>query len=621
MRISKFRVVNYKSFQDSGVVTFSTGFNVVIGQNNVGKTALLEALGLKFLGKPHKSLITQPTPATPIDTKSTASVTITATGNEVREILLSIGTQFMVPVESGMTHDKASAENLLKRILANDELNFEVGFGISGNGVPGIELRRFPVYGSVYSVNPFDANGNTHFAVFQPNQTLDDFSQVHFVMSSAGNDFGLLIANILRDRIYSFRAERLNLGMHGIGANSTLQPDARNLPEVLHLLQTRNPHRFLKYNEIVRKIFPSIYQISIRPHPSGGGNLEIVTWTEDPRSQRDDLAIELTESGTGVGQVLAILYVAMNSNFPRTIIIDEPNSFLHPGASRKLLEVLREFPQHQFILSTHSPEIIAAADPENLILIKWQKPKSILEELDAAQVESVKKSLLEVGAKLSDVYGADSVLWVEGRTEEECFKLICSRLAKLNTVTTAILAVQNTGDFDRKKIGINTILAIYQKLSAGNALIPPAIGFVFDREARSDSEISDIDRRSCGQVKFLKRRTYENYLLNIDGIVAMFRAWKIDDVGQKEIIAWIEANGAKAVYFKPLEPISDINDESWLFAVNGARLLYDMTQELSNATLEYRKTIHSVWLTEWNLEHKPELLEDVKNMLSAALKT
>ena len=67
--------------------------------------------------------------------------------------------------------------------------------------------------------------------------------------------------------------------------------------------------------------------------------------------------------------------------------------------------------------------------------------------------------------------------------------------------------------------------------------------------------------------------------------------------------------------------MSDINADSWLVHVNGANLLYDMTQELSNAKLEYQKTTHSVWLTEWAIENKPELLEDVKELIATTLKS
>ncbi len=47
MRIERFRIVNYKSFADSGEVRFKPGFNVIVGRNNVGKTALAKAVRLR----------------------------------------------------------------------------------------------------------------------------------------------------------------------------------------------------------------------------------------------------------------------------------------------------------------------------------------------------------------------------------------------------------------------------------------------------------------------------------------------------------------------------------------------------------------------------------------------
>jgi len=49
MRIVKFNVRNYKSFADTGSeAVLTNGINVVVGQNNVGKTALLEAVSVRL---------------------------------------------------------------------------------------------------------------------------------------------------------------------------------------------------------------------------------------------------------------------------------------------------------------------------------------------------------------------------------------------------------------------------------------------------------------------------------------------------------------------------------------------------------------------------------------------
>ena len=43
MKINLIRIENYKGFSDSGEIRLSGDFNVVVGPNNVGKTAFIEA--------------------------------------------------------------------------------------------------------------------------------------------------------------------------------------------------------------------------------------------------------------------------------------------------------------------------------------------------------------------------------------------------------------------------------------------------------------------------------------------------------------------------------------------------------------------------------------------------
>jgi recombinational DNA repair ATPase RecF len=64
MHIKSFEITNYKSFLASGLVELSAGFNVIVGQNNVGKTAFAEAMSLSFDDRPHRSPRTAPTPNT-----------------------------------------------------------------------------------------------------------------------------------------------------------------------------------------------------------------------------------------------------------------------------------------------------------------------------------------------------------------------------------------------------------------------------------------------------------------------------------------------------------------------------------------------------------------------------
>ncbi len=62
MYIARFKIENYKSFLSSQELDLTPGFNVVVGPNNVGKTALVEALSLRFDNRPHRSMTTFPHP-------------------------------------------------------------------------------------------------------------------------------------------------------------------------------------------------------------------------------------------------------------------------------------------------------------------------------------------------------------------------------------------------------------------------------------------------------------------------------------------------------------------------------------------------------------------------------
>ena len=55
MYISKITVANYKCFLEPTTLELGPGFNVIVGQNSSGKTALLEALSLSFGHVPHRS--------------------------------------------------------------------------------------------------------------------------------------------------------------------------------------------------------------------------------------------------------------------------------------------------------------------------------------------------------------------------------------------------------------------------------------------------------------------------------------------------------------------------------------------------------------------------------------
>jgi hypothetical protein len=430
------------------------------------------------------------------------------------------------------------------------------------------------------------------------------------------NEFG----KRLLKNIHFFHAERLPGGSGSHGTTRELHFSGKNLAEVLFNLQANKPGQWQKFNELVREIIPSIHQMKVSTKSSN--EIKVEYWVNQESVDHDDLAIELDESGTGAKHVLSLLYVVLTAEFPRTILIDEPNSFIHPGAARKLIAILKhDYPQHQYIIATHSPQIIRDTDPRTLLQVRWVEGGSSIEKLEASNLNDIKTCLEEVGAKLSDVFGADKILWVEGKTEEICFPLFLQ--GKISRSGINIIAVLHTGDFEKKRRNPKEVFELYEKLSKGNALIPPAICFVFDREDRTSDDREDLKQRSQGKIWFLPRRCYENYLL-VPGVLAKYIT-QLDylnssEITERHIWDWLRSNGD--IDRSPEgDPPREINpsDCQWLQQVNAPKLLNDLFQHFTKLRFTYDKLRDSPALTRCLLKDSSGNLQELKTFLEQIL--
>lgn len=93
-------------------------------------------------------------------------------------------------------------------------------------------------------------------------------------------------------------------------------------------------------------------------------------------------------------------------SLPGIVLIDEVELHLHPGWQQRVLPDLRRvFPEIQFIVSTHSPHVIATAIPSQLRVLDWVDSKAQLVKVEFSE-----------GADNS--YVLDSILGVSKRPEE-----------------------------------------------------------------------------------------------------------------------------------------------------------------------------------------------------------
>jgi predicted ATPase len=623
MYITRFKLSNFKSYDDSSPIEFTPGMNLVVGQNNAGKSALLEALRVDPAWNPHKSPRTMTFEGAPPIQQSSIELSLSVSREDLLEVLKGMpGTQFFLPYPSensefarsiSFVDDSPESHNRLSEwFLSHDSYTFQLTYYWQASGqsfrpttVPSFGLYPPPVPSSGWHNRSAKYNLNS----------MNKLSSVGF--DNSGNDIGRQLFPALRSRIYVFRAERLNVGEHPIGNSPLLSPNAANLPAALNLLQS-NRVRFERFNKIVRSILPQVPWISVRPTASNQQVLEILVWPFESHPEREDLAIPLKESGTGLGQVLAILYVVLTSQRPSVIVIDEPQSFLHPGAARKLIEVLSGHQQHQYIIATHSPSIVSAGNPKTVTLARLDAGATVLQQVNTDDAKVQETLLAELGARLSDVFGSDNVLWVEGQTEEICYRRIFQDLAKKPLMGTQVLGVRHTGDLEGD--AAERTIEIYNKISSSGGLVPPAVGFLLDSECRSAQKKKELITKSNGLLHFLPRRMYENYLLNSGGIAAVANAtenFRSQPVAADEVSSLLENALGDSKYYCdkkiPQEPADRLS------AVDGKGVLRKLFSSLSVTRVRYEEVEHGLALTEWLIVNAPAELGEINDILVSLL--
>jgi len=605
VHISSIRIENYKSFLDSEEIKLQPGFNIILGENNVGKTALLEALSLEFGNALHRSPKTMPSSESRINGASTVHISLCLKRNELLDFIKQNPKNYFIP-ETGQ-HNIRSLHYKLGSLALNYKHNITATFKTGHISVA--SDKEFPFA-------PFD--GKVHQgAMFLLDQTGKGLASLESKASprNVSESYAYQYADDIKSRIYAYQAQRDGIKDCELTHIETLKTNAENLASVLNRLQTRS-HSFKRYLDAVRYVFPEIQDVTIKPIGNSRGH--ILIWTDDPTEEREHLALPLSESGTGIGQALALLFVALTHKETMIIIIDEPQSFLHPGAIRRLFGILKQHPQHQYIISTHSPTVISAASPSTIHLLRKVKAQTVVEQIDRSKNEALQRCLMEVGARLSDVFGADNILWVEGSTEELCFPLIMSLTKRGQLFGTKILGVKQPGDFESKKS--KDTFEIYSRLSQSSGLLPPAIAFVFDRELRTEKEMEDMERQGKGKVFFTKRRMFENYLLNPQAIAATVNSidgFREQEVTKEEIHNWLEKNKSEKKYFKHSEipvPADQVFDK-----IDAAKILSDLFLDLSENRVEFDKIRHNVKLTDWLVDHDPEGFCELIDLLDTIL--
>ena len=596
MHIETVAITNYKSFLEKQTLHFETGFNLLVGTNNAGKTTVLDVIDLEpSMNEPHRSERTIPKYGGQPMQFSEFEVTLATRFSELRRLVGSYEVYLPLTAPPNVSLGELEVLNGVLDFAKNDgdlRLTSSFGHGIETVYVAGNDLMRG-------TANRLSEHKSLTSALLQfiPNQSDPQ-------ISVGGHDGAQTIVGnycqLYRPRIYRFNALRKPGFQCGPQNSAILDREAVTLPYCINHLQTNDSHGHRLLCDWINRIFPSVKWVQAPPNQ---GNFDLHCLPLTPEARRDDLATRMARMGAGIGNVIAMLYVVLTSREPQVIAIDEPNAFLHPRALRELLAILEaEGKQHQFILTAHSADVLTAVTARSISLLEFDGVATTIKHVGSKDLHALRGGLADLGIRMTDLHAKDHVFWVEGQTEElvmpELLRWACPEVA----AATSVLRVERTGTFSKKGIDPEEIVKIYERLASSSALVPPMVCILLDGEKRSAQSKGDMESASQGKLRFLDRRMLENYLLHPKAVVAALL-----ELGQKVTEDDVDDALCKALGLPalPSEPID----------ADGATTLALVFSALSGTSLEFRKTRDVPALVTWILQNDPEYLAPLRDCL------
>jgi hypothetical protein len=302
--------------------------------------------------------------------------------------------------------------------------------------------------------------------------------------------------------IYHFKALRPGTpgDSHRIRGAARLEPTGQNLPDVLTYLYHNQRVTYEALNRLLQQIVPDVGELEL---PLNGDETRITF--RDPATPTHIL--NLKSLGTGVEQLLMTLVVGLTGGGPSGVIIEEPETNLHPGAQRALLALIREWSiDRPYIMATHSPVLLDTSHRAEVVLVTRHAGASQVRSLGSNALDA----LDELGVRLSDVLSADRLLLVEGPTDAAILRVWFPEMLA-NQRVAVIPAVG--GDNARYARHLQAWLSEADRLGDRRVL------FLRDRDELPEAEVKSLE--TGGFVRVPLRREIENYLLD-EAAVAQF---------------------------------------------------------------------------------------------------
>ena len=163
-----------------------------------------------------------------------------------------------------------------------------------------------------------------------------------------------------------------------------LVTDGANLASVLFSAQQSHPATWEEIGELLRTFYPDFHSITFPPE--GGDGKVVLRWWERPYEKQSGFSANLLSDGTL--KLLCLIAILKSPDPPPLICIDEPELGLHPDWIKLVAEMMQSAAARtQLIVATHSPQIVAGLEPEQVIVAEKEKGETHLTRLESRDLD------------------------------------------------------------------------------------------------------------------------------------------------------------------------------------------------------------------------------------------
>lgn len=227
--------------------------------------------------------------------------------------------------------------------------------------------------------------------------------------------------------------------------------------------------------------------------------------------QEGYFATEVGEMGHGLQMWLQTMWFLSRVDPRSTVVLDEPDVYMHADLQRKLIKIVKlQF--KQVIVATHSLEIMAEVEPNNILVVDRSKSKSMF-ATDMPSVQSVINN--DIGSihnlGLARLWSAKKFLWVEGN-DISILKRFHSKLYPRSSESLDKIPNGDMGGWGGWRYAIGSSMMMK---NAGDEKLK--VYTLFDSDYHLPAEISDRYEEASKKGILLHvwyKKELENYLIN-----------------------------------------------------------------------------------------------------------